>query len=414
LARVAAWQMGCCCSRRSGSVQPVVTAGQRIQTSPRKDVHMPSAAEEGLPYIDFTDSTFQALPQVRVTCGAKWSHPIFVGSKAGVTTTAMSPPAQGDAFEIRTALDEGQYLVIVSGWRNPHHGVLDLSFDGKRLSPEGGLDWYGVGSAMRHTYPPMALEVGSAGQHTWRFETRRKNRMAHNYWMCLESLRVEKLSKGTQTLTLYHGTGLSIARKIEREGFLRSTTGCLGAGVYVAEKGKASRFAQAVHRHRGKPALLTLQVTVSKPKYVSGDDHTWQAQGFDACYTDHTSESEKPEWCLTDPKQAKVVKVEVLPAEADLRREKSIAGAIRNPVWDGLWVARGQDCDATMIRVACGRFKSSGVEYELNFEGSSTCFWWPDGTRQVAVSAQAHHVVWNAKLGDVDVGTFLWERAADD
>mmetsp|Transcript_18731 Transcript_18731/g.35149 ORF Transcript_18731/g.35149 Transcript_18731/m.35149 type:complete len:311 (-) Transcript_18731:163-1095(-) len=116
----------------------------------------------------------------------------------------------------------------------------------------------------------------------------------------------------------FHGTTMRAAQSIQNQGFQISDTGCLGAGVYVTEDlNKAKRFAFDTAkklRERGEvPALITVMATVYEPKMdVPGDDDTWQAAGFDSCRAVRTSKSTRSEWCILDPSQIQVQKVESL------------------------------------------------------------------------------------------------------
>ena len=49
----------------------------------------------------------------------------------------------------------------------------------------------------------------------------------------------------------FHGTTWEVAQKILREGFRPSVGGCLGAGIYVARRENAEKFAKEHTRHAG-------------------------------------------------------------------------------------------------------------------------------------------------------------------
>ena len=122
-------------------------------------------------------------------------------------------------------------------------------------------------------------------------------------WEAAHPFRVE---------TLYHGTSWNIAAGIMTQGFIPSTAGRLGQGIYVAEYDKARRFAQdkSWHGGAGGCALLEVKITFRNPKYVKSDDDTWQRQGFDACRADRTSMSRNMEWCVKNKSQVTVMGVE--------------------------------------------------------------------------------------------------------
>lgn len=77
---------------------------------------------------------------------------------------------------------------------------------------------------------------------------------------------------GQQSLKFYHGTSWNVACEIGKSGFLPSSDGCLGRGIYVAREDKARRFAENSSRHGGDggSGLIEVIITFSNPKYVSG------------------------------------------------------------------------------------------------------------------------------------------------
>jgi len=114
------------------------------------------------------------------------------GGRTGFRTVAACPPARGDCWRLLVPLRKGLYRLEVSGWRNPHHGILDITVDGEAISPEQGLDWYAETSTEPHWFPPMMFEVETTGTHVLRGETSRchSSAIGAKYWMCLESLYI--------------------------------------------------------------------------------------------------------------------------------------------------------------------------------------------------------------------------------
>lgn len=114
------------------------------------------------------------------------------GGQTGYRTVAACPPNQGDYWRLLVPLRRGWYRLEVSGWRNPHHGILDLALDDQAISPAEGLDWYVEASTVHHTFSSIYFEVGSTGTHVLRGETSRCNRSAlgAKYWICLEAIRI--------------------------------------------------------------------------------------------------------------------------------------------------------------------------------------------------------------------------------
>jgi len=119
-------------------------------------------------------------------------------------------------------------------------------------------------------------------------------------------------ASSSQQMRFFHGTTWHAATTIERDGFLPSTNGCLGRGVYVAREEKARRFAQQRARETGSSygGLVELLVIVRNPKYVLSNDYHWQGEGYDACRAERTSASTNMEWCIADPNAIQVLRVE--------------------------------------------------------------------------------------------------------
>jgi len=105
-------------------------------------------------------------------------------------TVAACPPQCGDSWAIQVPLRRGSYVLDVVGWRNPHHGILDMSWDGQRISPEDGFDWYSEEMTELHRFGPIPFEVHRTATYTLRGETRRCHGRAlgARHWICLKSL----------------------------------------------------------------------------------------------------------------------------------------------------------------------------------------------------------------------------------
>lgn len=124
---------------------------------------------------------------------------------------------------------------------------------------------------------------------------------------------IDEATGELQHKTLFHGTSLEIANKIQQQGFVASTQGCLGPGIYLAgDKSKAENFARATGRHHGTPALIACNVWFTKLKIVACDDQAgkWRTQGYDGCLADHTTRSARSEYCIKAPEQVHVMRVE--------------------------------------------------------------------------------------------------------
>lgn len=108
-----------------------------------------------------------------------------------------------------------------------------------------------------------------------------------------------------RTETLYHGTSRDNMDKIMKSGFIGSSNGCLGPGIYLATHTKATGFANhaAARGHGFGAVVIRAECSFQKAKFVNSNDSTWRTQGFDACHADETTSSNHAEWCFADDKQ---------------------------------------------------------------------------------------------------------------
>lgn len=113
-----------------------------------------------------------------------------------------------------------------------------------------------------------------------------------------------------QKLKFFHGTTWRKANEIHSNGFIPSSGGCLGHGIYVAREEKATRFARLRAEETGQGGgLVEVVVSVSNPKMVMYNDSCWQDEGYDACRAEKTSASTNMEWCILHPSQIQVVRI---------------------------------------------------------------------------------------------------------
>jgi hypothetical protein len=117
-------------------------------------------------------------------------------------------------------------------------------------------------------------------------------------------------SPSANTHTLWHGTSRSNGHSIVRSGFRASTSGQLGAGVYLADETKAAGFAtSAASRGLGSGGIvLRVQATCKRLKSVTHSDHAggWTSEGYDAVHAQKTNASHAPEWCFANAGQVVV------------------------------------------------------------------------------------------------------------
>ncbi|XP_041942865.1 grass carp reovirus (GCRV)-induced gene 2q [Alosa sapidissima] len=111
---------------------------------------------------------------------------------------------------------------------------------------------------------------------------------------------------------MYHGTTLRAARRIQRFGFIPSTDGSLGRGVYVSRSfEKATHYPGTTQRGQ-RLAILKLRVCMGKVLEIKGMDHSlrksWHKEGYDAAWIPATGERLE-EHCIWDPKQITVLNI---------------------------------------------------------------------------------------------------------
>ena len=82
-------------------------------------------------------------------------------------TRSQMPPAAGDTWSCKLALQTGDYALVAQGWRNPSHAILDLFLSGVRITPAEGLDWCGP-RTQKQTHHVRRVRVQYTGEHTLR------------------------------------------------------------------------------------------------------------------------------------------------------------------------------------------------------------------------------------------------------
>ncbi|XP_028974118.2 uncharacterized protein LOC105021057 [Esox lucius] len=121
-------------------------------------------------------------------------------------------------------------------------------------------------------------------------------------------------AEDSKTYVMYHGTLKKNALQIQRNGFIPSTKGMLGAGVYL------SRDIQKVIKYPletldSEKMVLKVKVNVGKVKVIDKQRHymqyNWHTKyGFDTAWVPPDVgmvESKQEEDCVYDPKRIKVL-----------------------------------------------------------------------------------------------------------
>uniref|UniRef100_A0A8C8E2D1 Grass carp reovirus (GCRV)-induced gene 2p n=1 Tax=Oryzias sinensis TaxID=183150 RepID=A0A8C8E2D1_9TELE len=133
-----------------------------------------------------------------------------------------------------------------------------------------------------------------------------------------------------EVYTMYHGTTVGFARSIITSGFVPSTKGMLGPGVYVSrDKKKAERY--PLQENPSNRVVLELEVRVGRVKRIDKDDHpmqyTWHSNGYDTAWVPPNCgmkavKSGLEEDCIFDTKRIKVVGIAKAPQTAENELKK--------------------------------------------------------------------------------------------
>lgn len=121
--------------------------------------------------------------------------------------------------------------------------------------------------------------------------------------------------------TMYHGTSVANARLIIASGFLQSSGGMLGKGVYVSrDKKKADRY--PLRCADSDRVVLELRVRLGRVKRIDKDNHpmqyTWSSHGYDTAWVPPNCgmkavPSGLEEDCVFDPKNVEVAGIAKAP-----------------------------------------------------------------------------------------------------
>lgn len=115
-------------------------------------------------------------------------------------------------------------------------------------------------------------------------------------------------------LIMFHGTTLANAFKIKREGFVPSSGGMLGPGVYVSRSFKKALAYPKRLRPNEERVILKLRVQVGKVIKIHKQGHplqyTWHKAGFDTAWVPPRCgmvPSGLEEDCVWDPRRIEVL-----------------------------------------------------------------------------------------------------------
>jgi hypothetical protein len=145
-------------------------------------------------------------------------------------------------------------------------------------------------------------------------------------YICNKRVQVEHLPDHLQQcgsegkiVTMFHGTSEANAKSILLHGFVPSTGGLLGAGVYLSrDVAKASNYG---------PAIVEAQVNVGRVAVINRKTHplqkTWKVHGYDSAWIPANCgmvSSGLEEHCVFDPRRIAVVRITSAPTEKQTAR----------------------------------------------------------------------------------------------
>merc|ERR1712086_520963 len=153
--------------------------------------------------------------------------------------------------------------------------------------------------------------------------------------------RHEETNMG-QKIRMYHGTTAKNARSISQHGFRPSSSGMLGAGVYLShDQGKATQY--------GDGTILECEVDVGRVKGIStrqDRNDSWRAQGYDCAWVRPGVQTSGEETCMRDPSRICVITNPAASAAASAKNSDGEA------VWreNGIYVCKLQKCQPKLGR----------------------------------------------------------------
>ncbi|KAL1023815.1 hypothetical protein UPYG_G00046610 [Umbra pygmaea] len=126
-------------------------------------------------------------------------------------------------------------------------------------------------------------------------------------------LQSNEAPEDSTVFVMYHGTLKTTAMKIQRNGFLPSEDGMLGAGVYLSRDiRKVIKY--PLNADDSEKMVLKVKVNVGKVKVIDRKGHdmqySWHKHGFDTAWVPPRVgmvPSNQEEDCIFDPKRIKVM-----------------------------------------------------------------------------------------------------------
>ncbi|XP_069470185.1 uncharacterized protein [Ambystoma mexicanum] len=160
----------------------------------------------------------------------------------------------------------------------------------------------------------------------------------------------EEPQAGT-SYTMYHGTYVKVARSIITNGFVPSTDGMLGPGVYISrDKAKAQRY--PLKAAAPDKVVLILKVNVGKVKRIDQDNHpmqkSWHSQGYDTAWVPPNCgmkavPSGLEEDCVWDPQRIRLIDVQHA-TDSSIQAEQAELSTLLRGASNGQSGLGGQNC----------------------------------------------------------------------
>ncbi|CAK9030619.1 unnamed protein product [Durusdinium trenchii] len=156
------------------------------------------------------------------------------------------------------------------------------------LGPPGALVGGGLGS--QTTVRKICNSCGGSGK-----KEKKSSTSAKRDWS----------SFGGRQMTMYHGTSARNAQAIAADGFIPSTGGMLGSGVYLsADRNKAACYGDTI---------IEVEVRLGKTKKITSQSDSmrtsWSSAGYDSAWVPANCgmvSSGRTETCVADPDRIRV------------------------------------------------------------------------------------------------------------
>lgn len=153
------------------------------------------------------------------------------------------------------------------------------------------------------------------------FDLRMEREVSFCGWKAVKdrsrSLSENQEPKAGRVYTMFHGAHLTNAMAIINNGFVPSTKGMLGPGVYVSRNiDKAKCY--PLNTDKKDKVVFKLRVRVGKVKKIDCDNHplqiSWHSNGYDCAWVPPNSKistikSGREEDCVWDPSRITVIDV---------------------------------------------------------------------------------------------------------